>query len=270
MLPPRHCEPRNSAAAEDRAATWEGLGIVEIGAMVGGLIHRDIHCPSFSPPCVSTSTPRVKGYSSSVLLLDRTGARVRTAAGAGLPASYMKQLEGTRVSWIETPFGATINAKAPLIVLDPISGALGEGREASRAAPPGLRLHEVSPVLALTGEPLGIFAVYQRESNLDVTRCHSAIRALHPRRERRHSANAQRRSTQTKCRTSRKNATPQFDRQLFLARRDRRNYVVQDGLQLFEFDHGRRAGDTRAVRPQIHSRRPPVFPRDDRTGARVG
>src|SRR6202040_1421224 len=34
---------------------------------------------------------------------------------------------------------------------------------------------EVSPILSLTGEPLGIFAVYQRESSPDVTRCHTAL-----------------------------------------------------------------------------------------------
>jgi hypothetical protein len=62
----------------------------------------------------------VKGYSSSVLLLDRTGTRVRNAVGPGLPTSYMKQLEGGRVSWIEAPFGATINAKTPVIVLGPV------------------------------------------------------------------------------------------------------------------------------------------------------
>jgi PAS domain S-box-containing protein len=79
----------------------------------------------------------------------------------------MKQLEGRPVSWTETPFGAKINAKTPVIVL--------EGLEAAAAAAPGIRLHEVSPILSLTGEPLGIFAVYQRESNPDVTRCHSAL-----------------------------------------------------------------------------------------------
>jgi PAS domain S-box-containing protein len=71
----------------------------------------------------------------------------------------MKQLEGSQVSWSDTPFGATINAKTPVIALDP----------------PGLRLDEVSAIQSLTGEPLGIFAVYQHASNSDVTRCHSAL-----------------------------------------------------------------------------------------------
>jgi hypothetical protein len=138
LLPPRHREPRNSAAAEDRAATWTGLGIAEIGAKVGGLIRQGRPLPFVLTTLCQLFDATVKGFSSSVLLLDRTGTRVRNAAGSGLPVSYMKQL-------------------------------------AAPAAVPGLRLHEVSPILSLTGEPLGIFAVYQRESDPDVTRCHSAL-----------------------------------------------------------------------------------------------
>jgi signal transduction histidine kinase len=174
LLPPRHREPRNSAAAEDRAATWVGLGIAEIGAMVGGLIRRGRPLPVVLTTLCQLFDATVKGYSSSVLLLDRTGTRVRNAVGPGLPTSYMKQLEGGRVSWIEAPFGATINAKTPVIVLGPVSDTLRKG-QAAPAAVPGLRSHEVSPILSLTGEPLGLFAVYQRECNPDVTCCHSAL-----------------------------------------------------------------------------------------------
>jgi signal transduction histidine kinase len=173
LLPPRHSESRNSAAGEDRAATWLGLGIAEIGAMVGGLIRQGRPLPVVLTTLCQLFDATVKGYSSSVLLLDRTGARVRNAAGSGLPASYIKQLEGRQVRWIETPFGAKINAKTPVIVLDPVSETRREAAPA--AAPAGLWLHEVSPILSLTGEPIGIFAVYQRESNPDVVRCHSLI-----------------------------------------------------------------------------------------------
>ena len=146
------------------SATRVGLDIAEIGAMVGGLIRQGRPLPVVLTALCELFDAAAKGYSSSVLLLDRTGLRVRNAAGPGLPAGYMKQLEGRRVSWIETPFRATINAKAPVIVLDPVSDTLWEGEEAVPAAP-GFRLHEVSPILSLTGEPLGIFAVFQRESN---------------------------------------------------------------------------------------------------------
>jgi signal transduction histidine kinase len=175
LLPPRHREPDNGAAAEDRPATWVGLGIAEIGAMVGELIRQGRPLPVVLTTLCQLFDATVKGCFSGVLLLDRTGARVRKVVGPGLPASYMKELEGRRVSWIETPFGATINAKTPVIALDPVSDAPGESQEAIPAAAPDFRLREVSPILALTGEPLGIFAIYQRESNPDVTRCHSAF-----------------------------------------------------------------------------------------------
>jgi signal transduction histidine kinase len=136
LLPVRHREPRKDA--KDRAATWEGLGIAEIGAMVGGLIRQGRPLPVVLTTLCQLFDATVKGYTSSVLLVDRTGARVRNAAGCGLPASYMKQL-------------------------------------AAPAAAPGLRLHEVSPIVSLTGEPLGVFAVYRRESNPDLTRCHPAL-----------------------------------------------------------------------------------------------
>jgi signal transduction histidine kinase len=137
LLPARHREARNSAA-EDRAATWVGLGNADVSAMVGGLIRQGRSLPVVLTTLCQLFDATVKGCSSSVLLLDPTGARVQNAAGFGLPASYMKQL-------------------------------------AAPAAEPGLRLHEVSPILSLTGEPLGIFAVYQRESNPDLPRCHSAL-----------------------------------------------------------------------------------------------
>jgi signal transduction histidine kinase/GAF domain-containing protein len=175
LLPPRRREPSQSAAAEERAATSVGLGIAEINATVGGLIRQGRPLPVVLTALCQLFEATVKGFSSSVLLLDRIGTRVRNAAGSSLPDSYMKQLEGRRVSWIETPSGATISAKTPVIVLDPVLDALREGQEAAPTAAPGLRLHELSPILSLTGEPLGIFAVYQRESNPDVTRCPSAL-----------------------------------------------------------------------------------------------
>jgi hypothetical protein len=98
LPPPRHREPRNTAATEDHAATWVGLGIAEIGAMVGGLIRQGRPLPVVLTNLCQLFDATVKGYSSIVLLLDGTGARVRNAVGSGLPASYMKQLEDRRIS----------------------------------------------------------------------------------------------------------------------------------------------------------------------------
>ena len=175
LLPPRHRESSNGPGPEDRAATWVGLGIAEIGARVGGLIRQGRPLPVVLTSLCEIFDATVKGYSSSILLLDRTGTRVRSPTGPGLPASYLKQLEGRRVSWIDAPFEATVNAKTPVIVLDPVSGTLRAAQGAAPHAPSGLRLHEVSPILSLTREPLGIFAVYQRESSPNLTRRHSAL-----------------------------------------------------------------------------------------------
>jgi signal transduction histidine kinase len=172
LLPPRHRD-RNSAAVEDREAPLVGLGFPEIAAKVGGLIRQGFSLPDVLTALCKHFDATVHGCFSSVLLLDRTGTRVRNAAAPGLPASYVKQLEGRRVRWIETRVGAMTNSKTPVIVLHPDSDTLRE--EVPPAAAPGLNLHEVSPILSLTGESLGIFAVYQHESNTD----HPRFRVAH-------------------------------------------------------------------------------------------
>jgi signal transduction histidine kinase len=143
--------------------------------MVGGLIRQGRPLPVVLSTLCQLFDATAKGYSSSVLLLDRTGTKVRNVAGPGLPASYVKQLEGGRISWIEPRRGATINGKTPVIVLDPVSDTLREGQEAPPTGASGVRLHEVASILSLTGEPLGIFAVYQRKSNPDLICYHSAL-----------------------------------------------------------------------------------------------
>jgi PAS domain S-box-containing protein len=158
LLPPRYRESRINAAAKDRAAARVGLGIGETGEIVGGLIRQGRPLPVVLSSLCQLFDAGVKGYASCVLLFDRTGARVRNAVGSGLPAGYLKHLEGRRVSWIESLF-----ADSPR-----------EGQEAGRTAAPGLRLHEISSIRSLTGETLGIFAVYQRESN-DISLYHSAL-----------------------------------------------------------------------------------------------
>jgi len=134
LLPTRH--RRNGGAEDERAARME-IGIAEIGAMVGGLIRQGCPLPVVLTTLCQLFDSSVKGFLSSVLLLDRTGVRVRNAAGPGLPASYVKQLEGRQVRWIEASSGAAIYAETPTIVLDP-AGDVPEGAaEAAPAAPAG-------------------------------------------------------------------------------------------------------------------------------------
>src|SRR5712671_329775 len=172
-LPPsRH---RRNGGAEDERAARMVIGVAENGAIVGGLIRQGCPLPVVLTTLCQLFDSSVKGFLSGVLLLDQTGVRVRNAAGPGLPASYVKQLEGRQVRWIEASSGAAVYAKTPTIVLDP-AGDVPEGpAEAAPAAPAGLRQHAVSPILSLTGEPLGIFAVYQRNNDRAVIRCHCAL-----------------------------------------------------------------------------------------------
>src|ERR1700704_5874509 len=104
------------AKIESGTVAWAGLGIAEIAARVGGLIRQGRPLPVVLSALCQLFDATVKGLSSSVLLLDRTDTRVRNDAVFGLPASHMKQL-------------------------------------AARAAWPGFKLYEVSPILSLTGEP---------------------------------------------------------------------------------------------------------------------
>jgi signal transduction histidine kinase len=166
---------RIGTAAQERAATGAGLGIAEMGAVVGGLIRQGRPLALVLTTLCQLFDATAKGYASSVLLLDRAGTRVRKATGPGLSASHMKELEGRRVSWIETARGATINANTPAIVVDSLSAPQGEGAEGDPGGAPHPRLLEVSPILSLTGEPLGLFAVYQRASHPGVRRFHSAL-----------------------------------------------------------------------------------------------
>jgi signal transduction histidine kinase len=138
---------RHIDAAEDPTAPGRGPATAEIGARIGALIRQGRPLPAVLTTLCQLFDVRVKGCFSSVLLLDEAGVTVRMAIGPGLPASYLKQLEGRRVSWLEAP---------------------------CRAAP-GLRLHAASRVRSLTGESLGVFAVHQRDSQTDLAHLYSTL-----------------------------------------------------------------------------------------------
>jgi PAS domain S-box-containing protein len=115
-----------------------GLGIAEIAAKVGGMIRQGRPLSAVLTALCQLFDSTAKGFSSSVLLLDRTDTTARNAVGSGLTASHMKQL-------------------------------------AAAAAAPGFRLYQASSILSLTGEQLGIFALYRRECRPEFARCHSAL-----------------------------------------------------------------------------------------------
>jgi C4-dicarboxylate-specific signal transduction histidine kinase len=115
-----------------------GLGVAEIAAKVGGLIRQGRPLSVVLTALCRLFDVTAKGFSSSVLLLDRTNTKVRNTAASDLTAGHMKQL-------------------------------------ALEAAAPGFSLYEVAPILSLTGEPLGVFALYRRERSPEFTRCRFAL-----------------------------------------------------------------------------------------------
>jgi signal transduction histidine kinase len=174
---PHRCEDRASATAEHRTATEVGPSLADISAMVGRVIRQGRSLAEVLGALCEIFDATVEGYCSSVFLLDRTGARVQSAAAHGLPANYLKELEGTRVRWIEAPLEAASGAKTPVIEWDPVpeSPGLGQQTAAAAAAAPGRVVCEASPILSLIGEPLGIFVVYQHGSRSDVARLQSVL-----------------------------------------------------------------------------------------------
>jgi signal transduction histidine kinase len=126
------------------ALVWSGFGIAYIDAMIGGLIQQGRPLPALLNALCRLFDATVEGYSSSVLLLDRTGTRVRHAVGPGLPSDYNERLEGQSVGC------ATGSPQS-------------DSDDGPAAAPAhGLRSCWSAPILSMTGETLGIFVVYER------------------------------------------------------------------------------------------------------------
>jgi signal transduction histidine kinase len=129
------------------ALVWSGFGIAYIDAMIGGLIQQGRPLPALLNALCRLFDATVEGYSSSVLLLDRTRTRVQHAVGPGLPSNYSELLEGQSVSCA--------------------SGGLQLDSNGGPATAPaqGLKSCWSAPILSLTGEMLGIFVVYERAVN---------------------------------------------------------------------------------------------------------
>jgi signal transduction histidine kinase len=127
---------------EDGVAMWVGLGIAHVGAMVGGLLQQRRPLPAVLDALCRLFDAAVEGCSSSVLLVDRSCTRVRRAIGPGLPSGYSELLEGQLVSCV-----AARNPVWPTLAMTQALESLGS-----------------SPIFSLTGELVGIFAIYWREA----------------------------------------------------------------------------------------------------------
>ena len=116
-----------------------------------------------------------EGCFSSVLLLDRTGRRVRQAIAPGLPSSYNDFLRGWAVSCPEGPCGLAASLKTQVIVSDVSSDTRWDRNGwPAVALSHGLKACWSSPILSLSGELLGTFAIYRREAG-SPTSFHQAL-----------------------------------------------------------------------------------------------
>ncbi len=103
-----------------------------------------------------------EGCSSSVLLLDRTRKRVQQVVAPGLPSSYRESLVTCAVSRGEGPCGMAVTLKKQVIVSDVASDTRWDSRGwRALALAHGLKACWSTPILSLTGESLGTFAIYQ-------------------------------------------------------------------------------------------------------------
>ena len=105
----------------------------------------------------------VEGSASCILLLDRTNTRVQLAVGPGLPPDYLRPLEGRLATCDAGPCGLEADLKAQVIVSDLTSDARWDrdGWPAVALAH-GVRSVWSTPILSLTGELLGTFAINHR------------------------------------------------------------------------------------------------------------
>jgi PAS domain S-box-containing protein len=105
-----------------------------------------------------------EGCSSSVLLLDRMRKRVQQVVAPGLPSGYGKSLEGGAVTCSEGPCGMALTLKKQVIVSDVVSDTRWDSQGwPALALAHGLKACWSTPILSLTGESLGTFAIYQSD-----------------------------------------------------------------------------------------------------------
>ena len=119
---------------EDRQALWVGLGIAQVVEMFRGQPQPGRPLVAVLDALCRLFEDTVEGCFSTVLLVDRirTGV-VRHPLDPGQPTRYDELIEGRRVSCVGT-------------------------------AASGLKSRRSMPIFSLTGELLGIFAIYRREA----------------------------------------------------------------------------------------------------------
>jgi len=102
---------------------------------------------------------------SSVLLLDRTRTMIEQSIGPGLPLGFNQMLTERKVDSDTGPCGMAASLRTQVVVSDVALETRWGGENWLRLfSAYGLRACWSSPLLSLTGELLGTFAVYRRHS----------------------------------------------------------------------------------------------------------
>jgi signal transduction histidine kinase len=101
-----------------------------------------------------------QGYVCCVLLSDRGHTKLQQAIAPGLPPAYRHILDRQSVRW---PHKGAPNEKPETVVAQ----LMADFQQGSRllALASGVTFAQCWPILSLTGETLGVLAVYQRERN---------------------------------------------------------------------------------------------------------
>jgi signal transduction histidine kinase len=163
------CPPTKAAfnagwERKDRVVpTSVGLGIAQIGSMIGALLQQRRPLPVVLDALCRLFDAAVEGCFSSVLLVDRTHTRVLRAIGPGLPAGYNELLQGQPVSCVAASSGMSTTRKTQANTWNIISH-LGQLNSAwpTLAMTHGFEPLGSSPIFSLTGELVGVFAIYWR------------------------------------------------------------------------------------------------------------
>jgi PAS domain S-box-containing protein len=105
------------------------------------------------------------GCHCSILLVEPVSATVRHAASPTLPSDFSRAIDGRSISipyW--GPCAMAIDQKTPVIVSDIGQDARWDNFEwCSLALAAGLRSCWTTPILSQAGNPIGTFAIYQRD-----------------------------------------------------------------------------------------------------------
>jgi diguanylate cyclase (GGDEF)-like protein/PAS domain S-box-containing protein len=105
---------------------------------------------------------QVDGLLCSVLLLGNDGRHIRSAVAPSLPHEYANAFIGLAIGPDVGSCGTAMHRRTPVIVRDIEVDPLWE-QYRTTAAPFGLRACWSTPILAVSGQVLGAFAMYYRE-----------------------------------------------------------------------------------------------------------